>query len=137
MTSRVFFKTAELAMQFVRNLDPRLRAVNYDIAEFCERKYHKQWVITDILRDDKTSAHHYGRANDARSFHFTEDEIREIIEYLDSVWGADTSPEGQRTEAGRKKFLRLLYHKGTAWHFHLAINSSHSRGDYFRDNKHI
>lgn len=130
--SKVFFKDTSLEEQFIRRLDPRLRAVVYDVAEFCDRRFRKQWIITDVGRDDPNSAHHYGRAVDCRSLHLAEPEIEIILDYLNSVWDADLSPKGQRTEAGQKKFLRVLYHKesDSAYHFHLAINGSHSRGDY-------
>ena len=138
MVPYVEFKEVAFEGDFLRRLDPRLRAIVYDLAEFTYRRFHKQTIITCVNRpNDKDSAHGYGRAIDARSLHLAEYEKSEILKYLDGVWGADTAPIGERTEAGKTKFLRAIIHVGTAEHLHLAINSSHSRGDYFRDNRHI
>lgn len=127
------FKTHELEMDFLRRLDPRLRAVIYDMAEFCNRRFKKGVVITCVNRpDDRDSAHGYGRAVDIRTHHLEPKEVAQVVNYLVSVWGGDSSPTGRRTEWGKKQFLRVLYHKGTAWHLHLAVNSAHSRGDYLK-----
>jgi hypothetical protein len=126
------FKDAEFEEDFLRRLDPRIRAVCYDLAEFTFRRFKKPLVVTCVNRPaDKDSAHGYGRAVDIRSLHLAVTEKSTVLEYLRAVWDANTEPSPQ-TKAGKQKFLRAMIHVGTAEHLHLAINSSHSRGNYLR-----
>lgn len=127
------FKEYGFEEDFLRRLDPRIRAVCYDLAEYAYRHFKKPLVITCVNRpDDKDSAHGYGRAVDIRSLHLAESEKKDVLEYLRAVWGADTAPMGERTPEGRKVLLRAVIHVGTAEHLHLAINSSHSKGNYLK-----
>ena len=126
------FKEYGFEEDFLRRLDPRIRAVCYDLSEFTYRQFHKPLVVTCVNRpDDKDSAHGYGRAVDIRSLHLTKSEKKDVLEYLRAVWGANTEPTPQ-TKEGKKKFLRAMIHTGTAEHLHIAINSSHSRGNYLK-----
>lgn len=120
------FKTEELEYQFYHRLDPRLRAFHLETADYVQRRFGKVWVITCVNRDQPDSSHGHKRGVDARSTQFTSYEKREIMLRSSRIWGADLAPIGQRTDDGRKKFLRMICHIGTAEHFHTAINSSHA-----------
>lgn len=131
----VHFKSEEgeenrrkLEREFYNELDPRMRAIQFDIADYVRRKFGKEWTITCVNRPwDKDSAHGDARAVDARSTQFTDEEKAEIMNYADKAWGADLDPIGSRITRGRKKFLRIVCHVGTAEHFHWAINGVHRR----------
>jgi len=108
-------------------VDPRLCAVLLALAEWAMRKWNKGIVITCLnrttLENAKVggsiySAHLRGRAADIRSRTFTDEQLRQIVDYLNLVWG---------------DLLYVKYHNsGSGPHIHINIKYTHRRGRYGR-----
>lgn len=110
---------SRLNREFHNEIDPRLRAIIFDIARTMWRKHRKDTIITCLVRSKEEnraeggsqySAHlrGSGRAVDLRTSHLAEKEVTEIIEYLNTVWGDD--------------FVYVKYHDaGSGNHLHINI----------------
>lgn len=102
-----------------------LRGCIFDLDYFCSMKFGKPVVITCLLRDADNQVercrqskfvsdfqHCVGEAGDLRSRHLTTDERNVLRGYAKHHW---------------ERFCRLRFHvKGTAPHFHLAVNKEFS-----------
>lgn len=111
-------------------IDPRICAILLALAEWTMRKWGIGVVITCLNRTTLEnvkvggsiySAHLRGRAADIRSYTFTDQQIKGIIEYLDTAWG---------------DFLYVKYHNsGNGPHIHINIRYKHRRGRYGRSQQ--
>ena len=104
------------------HLDPRVRAITLLAAWYSWEKFKKVAVVTHILRSreeqirfykgdkEKRSTHEFRRAVDLRSSIYTEEEITELVDYLNKSFP-------------RTRFKTVLYHSvGLGWHFHIQVS---------------
>ena len=110
-----------LHTEFEDKIDPRLRGVLFDLTLWTWRKFKVQLVLTQLNRTKEEndnlggyefSAHLYGRGADVRTHDFTEDQIAQIVEYLNKTWNTKR----------QEKFLHIKYHSArTGPHLHINI----------------
>ena len=128
MMYQIYFKSDNghyyrhrLEREFWYEIDPRLRAVFLELNLWIWLTLGKTLTVTCLNRtreeNEKVggstySAHLDRRAGDLRSRKFTADEIQQIEQHLEQVWGKD--------------FLFVLCHNsGTGPHIHVNIRFRH------------
>ena len=114
--------------QFSDHLDPRLRAVMLESARWFRSKFDKRLVYTCVNRTEEEnkdvggaeySAHLYGRALDIRVHNLTEDEVNQLVGYMNLHWLKDDA------------WLFILVHgKGGNRHMHINIKRKFSHGSF-------
>lgn len=86
---------ARLRHEWWNRIDPRLRAVFFELSDWVENQFGKMLIITQLNRTEEEnkrlggyefSAHLYGRGGDFRSHIFTQEEIDAIEKHLDDTW---------------------------------------------------
>ena len=125
MTHNVFYKKPRLKDEYETRMDPRLRIVNDEVAEWVYLKFNKPWTITCIMRTPaeneavggkEKTAHYidisgYVRADDCRSRNFTKSEKVLIVEYVNATWNRFI------------EYVHIVWHNsGHGEHFHININ---------------
>ena len=110
---------ARLDREFHNEIDPRLRAIIFDLARIMWKRYRKDTILTCLIRskDENRAEGGYqysahlrgsGRAVDLRTSHLSEKEVAGIVEYLNTTWGDD--------------FLYVKFHDaGSGNHLHINI----------------
>ncbi len=115
------FKTADMQKQFDLHgshdkpgFSPKLRAIILEMAYYAWRYIEKTIVITDVIRNDKTSVHRYGRGCDVRTHNFTDGEQLELETHLNEYF-----PYGNHEKPWIKTCSR--HDVGSGFHFHLQV----------------
>jgi len=111
------FKDNKLKHEFYHEINPKLRAVLFELDDFIERIHGKELVITCLNRTPEEnrkvggiphSAHLSRRAADIRSWIFSEKELDIMIQRVKDTWG---------------DIVYIVYHEGgTGPHIHININ---------------
>jgi hypothetical protein len=95
-------------------LDSRLKFIIYALAGFVWESFGKPITITSIYRAGDKGVHGYWRGIDIRSIYFTDDEIKEIKDFLNTniVYGDNVHNT-------------CVYHDvGQGIHFHIQVSSN-------------
>lgn len=112
-----------LIREYLHEIDPRLAAVLWELANYAQRNFKYDITVTCLNRTveentavggSPTSAHLDNRAADIRCNDIPVDIAEDLIKHLKTVWGED--------------FLFVLRHgKGANVHIHVNINYKHRR----------
>lgn len=117
---------ARLMTEFRYVIDPRLRAILLELAEWVRVKQEADITLTCLNRTIteneqvggyKFSAHLSGRGADIRTWGFSVKQIEAIMTYLKESWG--------------EEFIFVLYHgSGSSNHLHINIRWKHHIKNY-------
>ena len=126
MSHNIFYKTKRVQAEFdCGTIDPRLRVILIDLAEWVYFEFGKPMTLTCIRRNQaeneavegmERSAHisdddGYVRAADIRSRNFLKPEKKRIVHYILDKWNR------------RQKYVHCIYHDADSGpHFHININ---------------
>ena len=113
----IIYKHDKLKAQFEDFLDPRLQAFMFWLEYYIDLKYKKDVTVTCVnrtLKENKSvggikdSAHLVGRGIDIRSWCYSLEEIKQLVKFVNDVWG---------------DFIYITYHNsGSGDHIHINIS---------------
>ncbi len=93
-------------------LDNRLKFIIYALSAFTLDEFGKSVTITSIYRKGDKGVHGYWRGIDIRSHYYTNDEIGEIIKFLNKT-----------VIYGNPSYTTALYHGvGQGVHIHIQVS---------------